>query len=76
MNEKIKFAFSATAQDKMGNWSHTCAVVEAVSKYEAQGYALAIARKLYPFKEGFIQHNVVVSPITNVVTLETVSLLD
>ncbi len=66
-----RFAISLSCS--RGNRSrHTCFIVEAISAEEAEGRALVIGRKAYPVDAGFHGHNVVVSSLDNVVTVETI----
>lgn len=52
---------------KPGLTRHSAFVVEAESKYEAEGKAIAIARKGYPVMEGWTGHHANVSSIDNVI---------
>lgn len=67
--QTMKFACGVTAR-RNGPTNHSVFLVEAVSQAEAEGLALAIARKCYPADEGWYSHHAVVCRDDNVVTLD------
>jgi hypothetical protein len=79
----MTWAFSiATVKESREDWCitrethHSCGVVEAVSKHEAIGKALEIAKKLYPHREGWSDHDAVVHPTTDIITAENAHIVD
>ena len=52
------------------DYNHTCAMLEAASRDEAEGKAMRIARKLFPAEEGWGAHHTALSTVENVVTVE------
>ncbi len=52
---------------------HTAFMVRAYNLFEANGKAIAIAQKIYPFVNGFHGHHVVVVPDNTIEELDTVT---
>lgn len=69
-----RYGFASIVTDANGGLTVTAGMLDASNKFEADGKALAITRKIYPSSDGWREHAVSTSLPDMVVTPESVVL--